>query len=111
MRIRANKLAEDAPNLTHGFEYIVVGLDQDSFRVINDRNEPVIYPKELFEVIDGTFPNHWKWKKYGEDEFVVSPSELSGRGFYEDWHDGVPAARAIFDEYIRMLKKTDESGG
>ena len=36
-------------------EYFVIGIDWSDYRVIDDEGEPMLYPKQLFEVIEDFF--------------------------------------------------------
>jgi len=52
--------------MTIGKQYIVLGIEGDSFRVICDENEPYLYEPEQFEIIDSEMPKFWLSEK-GED--------------------------------------------
>ncbi|WP_444884612.1 hypothetical protein [Microbulbifer sp. PSTR4-B] len=73
--------------MTTGKEYIVLGIECDDYRIINDNNDPCLYEPSSFEVIDPTEPEFWV-KEYGEDgERYAYPIEWNEAGFFEDYHD------------------------
>jgi hypothetical protein len=39
--------------------YFVIEVDTKDYRVIDDKGEPIPYPKELFEVVDQAIPGGW----------------------------------------------------
>ena len=51
--------------LTVGNIYRVYGVSYDSFRIMDDFGEPVLYEKELFEVVDPVLPSDWIFFKDG----------------------------------------------
>jgi hypothetical protein len=88
------------PHISPNKAYHVIGFDDENFRIMNDLNEPVLYPKYLFNVIDSVLPTDWIKTSYDEGEYFVNPLELSEPGFYEDYFDGVPDAVEKFLSYL-----------
>lgn len=84
--------------LSAGEVYDVVGLSSGYFRLIDDDDQPYLYPKALFDVIDPTIPADWITST-DDDEFYTDPPECAGRGFYEHYFDGVQAAVQTFDAF------------
>src|SRR5262245_24239469 len=84
--------------LSAGTVYDVVGLDSDNFRVIDDNDQPFLFPKALFEIVDPAIPDDWVSKTV-DDEYYVDPPECAGRGFYEAYFDGVEAAVKTFEAF------------
>jgi hypothetical protein len=84
-------------------EYLVVGLDDESLRVINDVGEPVLYPKFLFHVVEASVPADWVRQDYDDGEWHIDPPECAQPGFYEAWFDGDPDARRVFDGVVARL--------
>ena len=77
------------PSITVGREYVVAGHDWFTYRVVNDHGEPVLFEKELFEVVDPYEDSTWVKKGPFEDgDYYVDPPECRQPGFYERWFDG-----------------------
>ncbi len=82
--------------------YEVIGIDHDSYRVIDEAGEPILYPKALFEIIDPLIPTFWIRKAYSSDEYYIDPPGLDKPGFYEDYFDGKPEAIATFQKFAEI---------
>lgn len=65
-------------------EYFVVEINQYQLRLINDEGEPILYPKDLFEVLDPTLPSGWQFSEYADGWYNLGPVRTSNAGFYED---------------------------
>jgi len=96
----------DNEGLTAGKVYLVVGIEGDFYRVVDDENEPILCAKKLFEIIDFSIPNDWVTTEF-DGEVYVEPKETASPGFYEDFFDDLPAVK---NKYNAMLKKLKESG-
>lgn len=84
------------PDLTAGQTYVVIGIEADDFRLLNDRGRPFLYPADLFDVIDGREPADWV-TEYGDDgERYSYPRLLNSPGFFEDFFDADERAVATF---------------
>ena len=102
------------PNLGPGAEYFVLEVDDENYRVVNHNGEPILYPKELFEVLDRTVPAGWGFYEYDEGSYYLEPTFAAKPGFYEDWHgsDGDLIAQeanrqTLRDELARMAADSD----
>ncbi len=40
-------------------EYAVIGIEADSFRIVNDDGEPCLYDHTLFAILDDSEPAFW----------------------------------------------------
>jgi hypothetical protein len=87
----------DHPGLTPRKSYAVIEISFDCFRVVNDRGEPILYPKALFEVVNPSIPSHWIKQTFDDDEYFIGPVELSEIGFYNAYFDKEPSAVAKFE--------------
>lgn len=75
--------------------------------MIDDSGDPVLFEPSLFEVIDGTRPANWVSETIDGDEYA-GPPEFSAPGFWEDYHERDPDARAAFARYLnRHIDTTD----
>ena len=82
--------------LALGREYEVLGLESDWYRLLNDRNDPVLYSPDAFQVLDTAEPAFWICKRGENGERYAYPEPWAHVGFFEDFHDGVAAARETF---------------
>jgi hypothetical protein len=96
--------------ITPGEQYFVLGIDHDYYRVIDDFGEPVLYPKELFEVLDRTIPPGWRFDEHDDDlgYYYLDPIRTSRSGFYEVFFgtSGDKAARARNHVIVREVLET-----
>ena len=107
-------------DLTLGRVYQILGIEADNYRLIcddlrspDDRKanstlrskmpQPYLYSPQLFDVVVSSEPNFWVCV-YGEGgERYCYPREWMHVGFFEDYHDHLPEAHAIFWEvYYRL---------
>lgn len=89
-------------------EYFVIEVSPESFRVIDDTGEPILYPKALFEVLDPTISPGWQFSEYEHGEYFLDPARTSQPGFYEKLFcsDGDRVAQA---ENIQTLREVLEA--
>ena len=78
----------------------MIGVDDIYYRVINDSDEPVLYGKDAFDVIDPHVPEHWIRRDYSDGEFYLNPPEFSEVGFFEDYFDGKQDAVDKYKSYL-----------
>lgn len=84
------------PDLTLGQPYVVLGIEADHLRLLNNQGRPYLYPREIFNIVDAREPEDWV-KELGEDnERYAYPPPLNSVGFFEDYFDGKPEAVATF---------------
>ena len=87
MIIKLKKKRPSYRDLTFGQRYVVIGIEADDFRILNDGGRPFLYPPEIFTVIDKNEPNDWV-TEFGEDRERYSyPPSLNKAGFFEDFFD------------------------
>ena len=89
--------------LTPGNVYRVVGIEADDLRIIDDVGEPILFAPHAFDVVQADEPSNWISRRGEDGERYAYPTELSARGFFEDWHDGVPQSRAKLSAYVNRL--------
>lgn len=112
MKVEAHKDVNDLPDeesrnmhLTPEMIYSVIGVDDECYRIIDDRFEPTLYRKELFDVLDPKYPEDWVRTEYADGEYHIDPPELSGIGFYEDYFDRVESAVLAYKRYLQKIAK------
>ena len=90
-------------SLTYGKSYEVIGIEADSFRIVNDFNDPCLYEPSIFEISDPTEPPFWVSSLGDDGERYAYPSSWSSSGFFEDVHDHVAGVVAQFWQEYRQL--------
>ena len=91
------------PNISALVKYLVIEIDHESYRIINDNDEPILYPKELFTIVDDTIPEDWVHEKFDDGEYFLHPPEFKDY-FFEDYFDGDKNVKAIFKKYIAKIR-------
>jgi hypothetical protein len=84
------------PDLTPGQPYVVLGIEADDLRILNDQGRPYLYPHEIFTVVDAREPEDWVNELGDDNERYAYPPPLNDSGFFEDYFDGKPEAVATF---------------
>lgn len=103
---RKNKRYQD---LTPGQPYVVIGIEADDLRVLNDAGRPYLYPRRLFKVIDPRKPSDWLMESGEDGERYAYPPALNKPGFFEDFFDEKPKAVATFWRVVnRRLAAVNE---
>lgn len=65
--------------------------------------QPLLYDPALFEIVDSTEPDFWVCEFGSDGERYCGPEEWMRAGFFEDYHDRLPEAHALFwDVYYRL---------
>src|SRR5207244_3013280 len=96
-------------DLTPGQPYVVIGIEGNDFRILNDAGRPYLYPSRLFQVLDPREPGDWV-QEYGDDgERYAYPAPLNDPGFFEDFFDDRPKAVKTFWHVVNQrLAKVDQ---
>lgn len=96
MIVRLRRKNARYPDLTLGQKYVVIGIEADELRILNDAGRPYLYSPKLFQVLDAHEPEDWV-TEFGEDgERYAYPTILGKPGFFEDFFDDKPKAVAAF---------------
>jgi hypothetical protein len=96
MTVELREHDPDYPDLTSGQPYVVLGIEADDLRILNDRGRPYLYPREIFNVVDAREPDDWVSELGEDDERYAYPPPLNSTGFFEDYFNGKPEAIAVF---------------
>jgi len=96
MIVRLIKKHENYPDLTYGEYYVVIGIEADDFRLLNDLGRPYLYPHQIFEVVNSQIPSDWITETGEDGEKYAYPSLLNREGFFEDFFDGEEKAVITF---------------
>jgi len=84
------------PDLTPGLSYVVIGIEADYFRILNNQGRPFLYPSRLLKIVDPNRPDDWVTERGDEGEWYAYPPPLNACGFFEDFFDAKPKAVATF---------------
>ena len=102
MIIRLKTANSEYPDLSPLQWYVVIGIEADDLRILNDQGQPYLYPRSLFEVVDGSEPADWISDFGDEGERYAYPAELNAPGFFEDFFDAETGAVATFWRVINQ---------
>jgi len=86
---RYRDLAPDRP-------YVVIGIEANDLRILNDQGRPFLYPARLFKIVDRREPGDWVSEVGEEGERYAYPPVLNTTGFFEDFFDGDKRAVRTF---------------
>ncbi len=96
MIVKLRRRSARRPDLTLRQPYVVIGIEGDDYRILNDAGRPYLYPCGLFAVLDAREPGDWV-SEIGEDgERYAYPAPLNDPGFFEDFFDDKSKAVRTF---------------
>ncbi len=96
-------LTSEHHSLTLGKRYSVLGIEADSYRILNDDSDPYLYSPSLFEIADRTRPMDWIVEYGDAGEEYAYPPVLNPIGFFEDYFDDHEETRKAFWEYVNSI--------
>ena len=83
-------------DLTPDRPCVVIGIEADHFRILNDQGRPFLYPARIFRIVDRREPDNWISELGDEGERYAYPPALNSVGFFEDFFDGNKRAVRTF---------------
>jgi hypothetical protein len=83
-------------DLTADRPYVVIGIEADDLRILNDEGRPFLYPARIFRVIDRRESDDWISEVGEEGERYAYAPPLNGVGFFENFFDGNKRAVRTF---------------
>ncbi|MGH7452665.1 MAG: hypothetical protein ACRENG_15065, partial [bacterium] len=89
-------------DLTPYQNYVVIGIEADDLRILNDQGRPYLYPSRLFKVVDPHEPSDWVTEFGNDDERYAYPPPLNDSGFFEDFFDDKKEAVAAFWQVVNQ---------
>lgn len=96
MIVKLKKKSARYRELTFGQPYVVIGIEADDFRILNDAGRPFLYRRNLFLLVDAQEPVDWV-TEFGDDgERYAYPPPLNKSGFFEDFFDQKAKAVTTF---------------
>jgi hypothetical protein len=87
MIVKLRKKNSRYSDLTFGQLYVVIGIEADDLRILNDAGRPFLYSPDLFTVVDPREPNDWVTEFGDHSERYSYPAPLNKPGFFEDFFD------------------------
>ena len=90
-------------SLSVGQVYAVLGIEADSYRLLDDTNEPYLFDPECFEVVDSSEPSFWACESGKDGERYCYPTAWNSPGFFEDFFDGNKDVIETFWQVYRQL--------
>jgi hypothetical protein len=90
------------PDLTPHQNYVVIGIEADDLRILNDQGRPYLYPSRLFKIVDTHEPDDWVTEFGDDDERYAYPPPLNDCGFFEDFFDDKKEAVATFWQVVNQ---------
>jgi hypothetical protein len=96
MIVKLMKKSARYRDLTFGQPYVVIGIEADDLRLLNDAGRPFLCPPDLFSLVDAGEPADWV-TEFGDDgERYSYPPPLNKCGFFEDFFDQKAKAVTTF---------------
>jgi hypothetical protein len=86
--------------LTPGQPYVVIGIEADDFRILNDAGRPYLYAPGLFKILDSREPSDWVTELGADGERYAYPVPLNDPGFFEDFFDDKAKAVRTFWQVV-----------
>ena len=96
MIVRCRHIDGRDRDLTPGEDYVVIGIEADDFRILNDEGRPYLYARDLFDLVDPHEPEDWQTEVGVDGERYAYPPPLNEPGFFEDFFDSRKEAIATF---------------
>src|SRR2546425_9206096 len=75
MIVRLRQRSSRYPDLSPRQPYVVIGIEADQFRILNDAGRPYLYPPRLFACIDSREPDDWVEERGDDGERYVRSEE------------------------------------
>ncbi len=111
MIVKLKRRTAKYSDLTAGQPYIVIGIEADDFRILNDLGRPFLYPASLFTLVDKREPLDWL-TAFGDDgeRICISPA-AEHPGFLEDFFDDKRKAVTTFWRVVnqRLASSVDDA--
>lgn len=90
-------------SLTLGQAYEVLSIIVDSYQLLDDKHEPILYDMDCFAITDPALPDFWVTSTGGDGEHYTKPADWAQPGYFEDWHDHVPHVVEHFWQTLARL--------
>ena len=94
-------------SLVQGHDYELIGIEDSSFRIVDESGEPALHPKSCFLECENIPPHDWKYHDFGDGVYSYYPPEFASIGFFEDHADGEQTAVQSFTRYLESRNLPD----
>ncbi len=108
MIVKLRRSAKKYPDLKVGQPYVVIGIEGNEYRLLNDAGRPYLYPPNLFRIADRKEPDDWVSESGADGERYAYPAPLNEPGFFEDFFDRRPEAIRTFWQVVNRRLATAE---
>ena len=95
-------------NLNLGKIYLIIGMSDDDYRVVDEILSPCLHPRECFVPSDLEPPANWSTTHYTDGSYHSYDPASGGKKLIMDMFDGVPEAVREYHERIRKLLAESE---
>ena len=85
--------------------YVVLGVEADDYRIVDDRGDPVLFSPNLFNIVDLSAPEDWVSSIGDDGERYAYPAELNDVGFFERYFDREDMAVQTFRNYLEKQRQ------
>jgi hypothetical protein len=106
MTVKLRRKNPRYPDLTPGAPYVVIGIEGDDYRILNDAGRPYLYAARPFEIVDAREPKDWVTESGEDGERYSYPPPLNDAGFFEDFFDGRSKAVKAFWSVVNQRLAT-----
>jgi hypothetical protein len=96
MIVKLKRTGSRYRDLSTNQPYMVIGIEANDFRILNDAGRPYLYPSRLFMFVDRRQPADWVMEVGSDGERYAYPPALNKPGFFEDFFDEKSKAVATF---------------
>lgn len=106
MRVLYKRKGEyQGSEMTVGEEYEVIGIEDDYYRIISNKNEPCLYHSNQFEIINNDKPDFWVTETGSEGELNAYPFSMMRDYFFEDYFNNKESVvKHFWSEYKRLYE-------
>jgi hypothetical protein len=73
------------PGVDEDEQYVVCEVSEEHYRVWDRNGQPILYAKQLFDVVDHRVPSGWVFEDFADGEYHLQAAVASRAGFYEDY--------------------------
>lgn len=87
MIVRLGKTNQQYPDLSPQQSYVVIGIEANDYRILNDRGRPYLYPSGDFDLVDDSEPSDWIIEIGEDGERYAYPQAFNEPGFFEDFFE------------------------